>query len=311
MREVESELAYVEMLRAEVPEPADLSDLERRVRARMTGKRAKPSSRVRRFSWTLVPAGLAATAVTVILVSGVSGPWGQESSAEVDALMARAAQSALHTPVSAPRPDQYLYQRSVTQIRTSGGSYTQHRDDWVSVGGSRPGLIRERNAITPGTNPPARPAGETVLKACGSAPLLQRPYIDALPADTGRLLALLSKSAGEGSRGDRLWSSATDVLGTSLMAPSARASFYRAMAKIPDVTVVRSATDAAGRHGIALTRTSGHVQNQILFDSSTYTFLGERTIARDGTQVSSTAVLTTTVTDDAPTPRPGAAPGGC
>jgi len=313
MHELKDELAYVEMLRAEVPERADLSDLENRVRASMTSRRAKSSRRVRRFSWTFIPAGLAATAVAVTLVSGVSGPWAKESSAEVDALMTRAAQSALHTPVSAPRPDQYLHQQSVTQLRTSGGSYTQYRDDWVSVSGSRPGLIRERNVIPPGSTPQARPEGETVLNACGSVPLLQRPYIDALPSDAGRLLALLEKSAadGEGDRGDLLWDAATDVLSNSLMAPSARASFYHAMAKIPDVKVVRNATDAAGRHGVALARTSDGVQDQILFDRTTYLFLGERTIAKDGTQISSTAVLKTTVTDKAPAPRLGAAPGGC
>src|SRR5712691_3976233 len=61
-------------------------------------------------------------------------------------------------------------------------------------------------------------------------------------------------------------------------------ALFRAPALIPGVTVVRSATDAAGGHGIAVatTGTLGHAgpfRFELIFDPRTYRFIGLQYIA--------------------------------
>ncbi|TMR26947.1 CU044_5270 family protein [Actinomadura geliboluensis] len=318
-----NELRHVQLLRSEVPRTLDMAAAENRLRTELAEAQNAVGSktgwdrtgprrgRARQIRWTLVPAGFGATVLAAALVTG---PWTGESSAEAEALMARAARTALHTPVSLPRGDQYVYQQSVEKLRPGGRPYLRYRSEWLSVDGSKPGLIREKNVVAAGTTAPAaeqmRPDGEQVLRACGPAPLLERPYIDVLPSKTAEVLALLDERAGDGSRGERLWNAAADVT-AAVMAPAARAAFYRALAEIPDVGVAEDAVDASGRPGVALTRTSDGIQEQLLFDRSTYAFLGERTLDREGSEISSTAVIKTSVVDDAPTPRTGGVQGSC
>ena len=76
----------------------------------------------------------------------------------------------------------------------------------------------------------------------------------------------------------------------TLMPPDVRAALYQALAKIPGVTVVQDATDAAGRRGVALARaaaiegpgSSGWLRLEIILDSNTYRYLGARhVVTRD------------------------------
>ena len=69
-----------------------------------------------------------------------------------------------------------------------------------------------------------------------------------------------------------------------------RAALYQALAKIPGVTVVQGATDAAGRRGVAFVRaaaiegpgSSGWLRLEIILDSHTYRYLGARhVVTRD------------------------------
>jgi hypothetical protein len=69
-----------------------------------------------------------------------------------------------------------------------------------------------------------------------------------------------------------------------------RAALYQALAKIPGVTVVQGATDAAGRRGVAFVRaaaiegpgSSGWLRLEIILDSTTYRYLGARhVVTRD------------------------------
>jgi hypothetical protein len=74
------------------------------------------------------------------------------------------------------------------------------------------------------------------------------------------------------------------------MPAEVRASLFRALAKLPGVTVVQGATDAAGRRGVAFARaaaiegpgSSDWLRVEIILDSHTYRYLGARhVVARD------------------------------
>ena len=96
--------------------------------------------------------------------------------------------------------------------------------------------------------------------------------------------------------------------------PSATAAaIYRAAARIPGVTEVDDAVDAAGRHGIAIARedTRLGLRTEWIFDASTLGYLGERSVlSRDsamgeaGTVFDTRAVLERAVVD-----RSGQEPG--
>ncbi|GAA3219610.1 hypothetical protein GCM10020216_029940 [Nonomuraea helvata] len=64
------------------------------------------------------------------------------------------------------------------------------------------------------------------------------------------------------------------------MPPAQEAAVYRAMAKIPGVTVNPDAVDVDGRPAVAVARVEdGWVSHELLLDRSTYAYLGERAIA--------------------------------
>jgi hypothetical protein len=54
------------------------------------------------------------------------------------------------------------------------------------------------------------------------------------------------------------------------------AALYRALGKIPGVTIVRGIKDFAGRPGIAVTRIEDGNRIEIILDRKTYRYLGTR-----------------------------------
>jgi hypothetical protein len=72
---------------------------------------------------------------------------------------------------------------------------------------------------------------------------------------------------------------------------------FKAMAKIPGITVQRDVADAAGRKGIALTHNSNEVSKAtIILDPNTYEVLGYLLPGKDG-QLFSSAVIKHTIVD--------------
>ncbi|RSM37695.1 hypothetical protein DMA12_35760 [Amycolatopsis balhimycina DSM 5908] len=91
-----------------------------------------------------------------------------------------------------------------------------------------------------------------------------------------------------------------DMLRESVAPPQITAALYRAAALIPGVTSVPDATDAAGRHGVAVARDDGFVRNEWIFNATTDELLGERDVltkdnpgrGRAGDLVGTTAIMT-------------------
>ena len=121
-----------------------------------------------------------------------------------------------------------------------------------------------------------------------------------------------------------------DSMLQTLMPPEVRAALYQALAKIPGVTVVQGATDAAGRRGVAFARaaaiegpgSSRWLRLEIVLDGHTHRYLGARHVVtrdhfipgtpsgpkgtrfREGQVLVSRAQLALSVVD-APCQRPG------
>ncbi|WP_327160910.1 CU044_5270 family protein [Streptomyces zaomyceticus] len=242
---------------------------------------------------------------------------GQPASPGAVQVLSRAALAAAVAPAPDAGPEGYVYVKSLVAHAgrdASGGSATlppaHQREVWLSADGSRPGLLREPgSADTPlGAPLPVYELdhrGATPRKSTLGAepPSVMNPthaYVATLPTDPEALLRLIrAETRRAGSDPDQR---AFTVIGTLLAEtwapPKVTAALYEAAARIPGVTVLPSAKDAAGREGVAVTRTAHGEQTQWIFDRTTSAFLGERTVltgttsaGRAGTVLGVSAVL--------------------
>ncbi|MFE6666489.1 CU044_5270 family protein [Streptomyces sp. NPDC057697] len=252
-------------------------------------------------------------------VAGGGAPRAPEAARLLDRIALAAAGERRQTV----RADQFVYVESRVAYAAQsagGGPVTMPpahvRQVWLSADGSRPGLLRE--AGSPDSRLAADAPADT-LDGPGATPRPGRPntsgpsvgspthaYVAALPTDPDALLGLIrDETRGQGQDPDqRAFTAIGDLLAETWAPPRVGAALYRAAAKIPGVTVVRAAEDAAGREGVAVARTAHGRQTQWIFDRTTYAFLGERTVLAEagdagpaGTVVGTSAVLVRAAVD--------------
>ncbi|MGI5153815.1 hypothetical protein [Microbispora sp. CA-102843] len=91
----------------------------------------------------------------------------------------------------------------------------------------------------------------------------------------------------------RFWRAVGTFVRESVFRPSLTAALFRIAAGVDGITMVPDAVDAAGRHGVGVTMKEDYTQTELIFDKSTYRYLGERTVAtRDRTRSSTFPPLT-------------------
>jgi len=232
---------------------------------------------------------------------------GSSSPAATQMLLA-AASTALTAPKVAVRGDQFVFVESlVARAGTSveGGKATTtvvpaRRQVWLSASGERPGLLRERPASggawdsTPLDGPNATPA-----------------YRADVPTDVDAALKFLYANSHGGNPADQqAFITVGDLIRESYLKAESLSAVFAATAKIPGVTLVDDVSDAAGRRGVAVSRTHDGIRHELIFDKTTSAFLGERQIVvkdlphlANGTVLDSTAVLRTAIVE-----RPGQTP---
>ncbi|WP_318209356.1 MULTISPECIES: CU044_5270 family protein [unclassified Streptomyces] len=191
------------------------------------------------------------------------------------------------------RAGQYIYietRTANTHVRTVDGESSlvsdplHTRQSWRSPDGLRGWLIEPGNTAPEGITLEGRDEQGNVPKPHLGAP--SHDYLATLPTDPDALLRKIYKETeGQGNGKDQqAFTTIGDLLVESWPTPELTAALYRAAAKIPGVVMVDSATDAAGRKGVAVARldeTSGQ-RTEWIFDSRTFAFLGERTVQVKG-----------------------------
>jgi hypothetical protein len=122
--------------------------------------------------------------------------------------------------------------------------------------------------------------------------------LQTLPTNPHALLAMIYRmERGHGPGPDQeAFVSIGDLLRNTIAPPKVTAALYRAAALIPGVTFVHNATDAIGRHGVAVARidpgVDGGVREELIFSRATWQLIGECTvIARTGVTTSATAII--------------------
>ncbi|MFJ2811098.1 CU044_5270 family protein [Kitasatospora sp. NPDC087271] len=230
----------------------------------------------------------------------------------------RISLAAAAAPDLVLRPGQYVYIESTVSHPTgtidaaSGTSKVwvekpHQRQVWHSADG-RTGWLTEEGKS---------PEGGKALES-GSGAYLNAPsydYVRTLPTDPQELLQkIYAETKGSGNGPDQeAFVTIADLIREQAVPGKLAAALYQAAARIPGVVLLDSATDAAGRTGIAIARTNTVTgsRDEIIFDRSSYAFLGERSVqvtaasgVEPGTVTANTAVLKRAAAD-APGRQPG------
>ena len=224
-------------------------------------------------------AALAAAAATLALLPGnTSG-----ASPAAARLLAQIATTAAQQPGPRVRDSQFWYINSWVAYQVCDGATGRcvlekphERQIWQSVSSQCiTGLLREYGQDTPLTF---------------SSNYLHCPYrggvhdptyrfLQSLPTDPHTLLNLIEREMqGQQPRPQEAFTTIGDLLREAIAPPQVSAALYRAAALIPGVTLVAGATDAIGRHGVAVAMTCQGVRSEWIFNRQTLQYLGERDI---------------------------------
>lgn len=250
--------------------------------------------------------GGVAAALTGALVLGptVGGSGdGEQPGLGIDAAAAAVLQDAAAAEAEqepwAPRPDQFVYTKSVSsnyemaEVDGRGVEIlsTGNDESWKSVDGLHTGLSEgwtEPNELHPdGMRGSERltPCDEGSESWCMNVPA----YPPGLPTDgdVDVMLQYLRDTAEPADPAGEEWGEpfpdtgtferAEEILALGSLPPQARSAIFGAIALIPGVTVTGVTHDAAGRPGVAVGFTFvTEARDELIFDEETNEFLGFR-----------------------------------
>lgn len=320
-----NEIELLKEMRSEVPERLDVSEAGRKLAARTGKAEPGPTKRTakrmagaprpvarQRMRWGLTAAGACVLAVAAVAVirpladprprpapSAAAQPTGTDgrptgtdtqptgtggrAAAGVAVVLERAALVAARSNATEIRPDQWFY---LKESQHMGGDLPTF-EIWDRMDG-RKAAIREAGGEVKVTPPEKGPtnSGRT-----------QREIAE-LPSDPDALL--------ERMRGLKRFplsicqpTCAPDIeddvntfgaIGWymkfgPMIPPDTISAMYRALAKIPHVSIERDATDADGRKGIGVVFDADGVKAYYVLDAKDYHYMGTKVVGRDGETV--------------------------
>jgi len=132
-----------------------------------------------------------------------------------------------------------------TEVRTVQGSGPTTRTGWMRETG--------KDAVMPGQRIPI--VTRTPVHAGLDHPTCTWPA--TLPTDPEALRTLLyaqTEPWGTLSQDETVFRNVGDLLRSTIMPPATASALYKVLERIPGVTVIPDTVDAAGRHGIGITR---------------------------------------------------------
>jgi hypothetical protein len=264
-----------------VAEPPDR--LRGRVLSGMAGQpRRRPATSLH---WPAMPRRVALVGgLAVVLTAGVIaaqtlniGDHAPAANAEAAKILRNAAQAAQQQPALKARPDQFVYIESMgwapeTIVDEKGErslpGVSKLSRSWLSVDGSRDGLVRSRRL----------PGGAWTENGIGDP---WPGYVHDLPTDTeGMHRYIASITVGGNPRDMRAFANIKDLIGSNrYIPPRSMAALLEVAAEINGITVLRNVVDIAGRRGIAVATMVRDNRGELIFDPETYEYLGTRVVA--------------------------------
>jgi hypothetical protein len=242
---------------------------------------------------------------------------GANPAPDVGSVLRLAAQYAEGTQLLDARDDQFVYIESM-EVRTQlyGKDFDEKRTvgpvrvrTWLSVDGTRDGLVTDDldantrlSGCIDGLQAETIDRPDTTPKVpCTPEPAYRRA---AVPTDPDELLAYVYQHSTPQPRGGceplvdqvsrnefgsgcvissehrRAFMTLTELLHQN-HSPAVQAAIFRAAARIPGVELKSGVVDAAGRTGVAVTRTEVGTRDELVFDRQTYAFLGHNAIVAE------------------------------
>jgi hypothetical protein len=297
----------------------------------------------RSFSWwRLLPTASVAAIFAVVALFVVSPllRGGQQPTAAA-AVLRDAAHIASLQPAHSLQPGEYAYTKSegayfdeVSRANGTWGALVRTtREIWVSSGGS--GRIRQTSKtpvlLSPGDQARWQGAGAPSLSELSNGQTYDRYFGSrglAAPLDIDgfnqrELLSLANKpdalsgaiqaaaKRAELPLSYEMLTIVGDLLSESVAPPQLRASLYQVAANIPDIRLVGTVTDRAGRKGTAVAASRGTAELELIFDPATSALLAQQetlerkipdTAAPVGTVISYTLYLKSGVVGSRSTP---------
>jgi hypothetical protein len=276
------------------------------------GRALRAQSRSR-LGWRLgVTSGLAIALAGVLIAVPAIRLWGTSPGASAQAadILSRAADAARHQPALTPGPSQFIYIKLIARSAAIGdGNHitmqAELHENWLSADGTRTSLVRQQPRSPANLARSAGPRQKTVEPPCGAtsgagtACLPQPAYRPGLPTSAGAMLAYLHRtSAGQNPPPVQAFITAGDLIPVSYLRPPALAALFEALEKLPGVSVVHHAVNAAGQQGVAIQQIYHGISYQLIFNPRTYAFIGSRQVSvsassglRAGTILFSYAIL--------------------
>jgi len=300
------ELTLLREFRGSAPESAP-PEVRRRVLAEPTRQR----TRVRWQRPAVASVGIIAAA-TVAVLSLTAGPGAPPSAA---AVLDRAAAHVLQSPPApTPRPDQWIYTRSLDVDPVTGRPGSHPGESWDRVDGQQ----------TAQRQPSGRVHVQQVVANPLGTPMQWYDVLRNLPDSPQGVLDRLADDPLYTSHGataaDRGFDEVTTALTSgTVISPESIARLYRALASIPGVSVDEDAKpDLVGRSVLSITYTGASSLGragdrwELLLDPRSYRVIGLRGTAgtdldlKDGTVIAKGAVwFNTAYLDDRLVDEPG------
>ncbi|MFD1538776.1 CU044_5270 family protein [Nonomuraea guangzhouensis] len=209
--------------------------------------------------------------------------------ADAQALLTLAARAATGRPGTVPSLGQYVHTKMLaqhslyTKDKSGAMQYTKvlvSEERWEAADVGKPWLSRSQNLSATGPAPRAywdRGVVDIVSEpgACPGQPAYAR--LGAWPTDPAQVRAKIVAEAGE--KPLRIWRSLQNLVRESVIRPSLSAALYQVAAGLEGIVLVHDAVDAGGRPGLAVAMDEGNgTRSELIFDRTTYRYLGERTV---------------------------------
>lgn len=243
----------------------------------------------RRRHFALAGVAAVAAASVAFFAIATSGPSSRPSKLAINLTSAtfldRAASAVVNEPPAPPEPGQFVY----SETETPDGTVTE---TWLSADGSSAGLTR----WTSGSTAPGDPQGTDLGSAPCSVAQAETTkcfptvgYFPDLPTDPNAVLAYLNEvgvvdtaggspaDAPAGWEDNVIGKAVSQLMSSTYLLPAQEAALYKLMAETPGFQMVPSMTDAIGRSGVGIEWTFAGGTGAIIFDPTTFAYLGTRT----------------------------------
>ncbi|WP_329519748.1 CU044_5270 family protein [Spirillospora sp. NBC_01491] len=237
------------------------------------GRRRRLRNRVGAASAVAAVTAAAVTAGVATLGAGASDPTRPPAMQMVSAteVLNKAAQSVEVRPKAMPRPDQWVYEKTLESgIGAEHGKRPVTGEHWFRWDGARDAGFQGGKLVVYRNTGPRSKYGRIGTLPAGSKAMRAKFYADVNA--TNRKDWTHPDRDGEvfGTVAQLLWDTPVGI------APKTQADLYRVIATIPGVRVDRKVKDGAGRPAVAVSHGFGE---QYLLDPTTYLMVGQRTVS--------------------------------